>query len=139
MYRGELGSVYHGEHGLRTLREVACTHLAITRDLIRVMARVKATLGDSLYRPAGLCTSPPGRMARQAGGTERASPSGILLSAVDALAALPQQGRHELLVKSRKHSAVKLLRQIPAIGPIRAALRVAIMQTPRRFRTKRQL
>jgi transposase len=34
---------------------------------------------------------------------------------------------------------VKLLRQIPAIGPIRSALLVAILQTPHRFRTKRQL
>jgi Transposase IS116/IS110/IS902 family len=30
-------------------------------------------------------------------------------------------------------------RQIPAIGPIRAALLVALLQTPHRFRTKRQL
>ena len=34
---------------------------------------------------------------------------------------------------------MKLLRQIPAIGPIRAAMLVALLQTPHRFRTKRQL
>jgi hypothetical protein len=34
---------------------------------------------------------------------------------------------------------VTLLRQIPPIGPIRAALLVALLQTPHRFRTKRQL
>ena len=34
---------------------------------------------------------------------------------------------------------MKLLRQIPAIGPTRAALLVALLQTPHRFRTKRQL
>jgi hypothetical protein len=32
-----------------------------------------------------------------------------------------------------------LLRQIPSIGPIRAALLIALIQTPHRFRTKRQL
>ena len=32
-----------------------------------------------------------------------------------------------------------MLRQIPGIGPIRAALLVALLQTPDRFRTKRQL
>ena len=37
------------------------------------------------------------------------------------------------------HHAVKLLRQIPSIGPIRAALLVALLQTPHRFRSKRQL
>jgi transposase len=34
---------------------------------------------------------------------------------------------------------MRLLRQIPSIGPIRAALLIALMQTPHRFRTKRQL
>jgi transposase len=43
------------------------------------------------------------------------------------------------LAEGRKHSATKLLRQIPSIGPIRAVLLVALIQTPHRFRTKRQL
>jgi transposase len=56
-----------------------------------------------------------------------------------ALLLLHQQGRRELLAESRKHEATKLLRQIPSIGPIRAALLLALLQTPHRFRTKRQL
>jgi hypothetical protein len=32
-----------------------------------------------------------------------------------------------------------MLRQIPSLGPIRSALAVALIQTPHRFRTKRQL
>lgn len=32
-----------------------------------------------------------------------------------------------------------MLREIPCIGPIRAALLIALIQTPHRFRTKRQL
>jgi len=43
------------------------------------------------------------------------------------------------LAESKKHKASKLLRQIPSIGPIRAALLIALIQTPHRFRTKRQL
>ena len=58
---------------------------------------------------------------------------------LDALRCLHRQVRHDLLVESRKHPAIELLRQIPSIGPIRAALLVALMQTPQRFRTKRQL
>ena len=50
-----------------------------------------------------------------------------------------QAARRELLRESRKHAPVKLLRQIPAIGPIRSALLVALLQTPHRFRSKRQL
>jgi Transposase IS116/IS110/IS902 family len=50
-----------------------------------------------------------------------------------------QQVRRELLGESQKHPAWKLLCQIPSIGPIRAAVLIGILQTPHRFRTKRQL
>ena len=53
--------------------------------------------------------------------------------------ALRQAVRRDLLAESRKHGATKLLRQIPSIGPIRAAVLIALLQTPHRFRTKRQL
>src|SRR6516164_2339682 len=42
---GMLRPVYHGEHGLRTLRELARSYQTISKDLARVMNRVKA-----LYR-----------------------------------------------------------------------------------------
>jgi transposase len=58
---------------------------------------------------------------------------------LDALQTLRHEVRKDLLVESRKHNATKSLRQIPCIGPIRAAQLVALMQTPHRFRTKRQL
>ena len=56
---------------------------------------------------------------------------------LDALRVLRQASRRELLAESKKHKASKLLRQIPSIGPIRAALLIALIQTPHRFRTKR--
>jgi hypothetical protein len=52
---------------------------------------------------------------------------------------LRQQARRELLAESRKHPITAKLRQIPSLGPIRSALAVALIQTPHRFRTKRQL
>jgi transposase len=58
---------------------------------------------------------------------------------LDALRLVRQQARKELLAEAKKHRATKLLRQIPGIGPLRAAHLVAVMQTPHRFRTKRQL
>ena len=63
----------------------------------------------------------------------------IFYQELDALQALRREVRRDLLAESRKHSATKLLRQIPCIGPIRAALLIALIQTPWRFRTKRQL
>ena len=42
---GMLSAVYHGEHGLGMLKELARSYLAVTQDLTRVMNRLKA-----LYR-----------------------------------------------------------------------------------------
>jgi len=42
LYRNKIKAVYHGEHGLRTLKELALSYLTITSDLTRVMARLKA-------------------------------------------------------------------------------------------------
>jgi hypothetical protein len=46
---GYLCSVYHGENGLRTVKELARSYLTISKDLSRVMNRVKA-----LYRSWGI-------------------------------------------------------------------------------------
>jgi hypothetical protein len=58
---------------------------------------------------------------------------------LDALVSLRPQARRKLLAESKKDSAGKWLRSIPALGPIRVALRLGIVQTPHRFRSKRPL
>jgi len=63
----------------------------------------------------------------------------LLYQQLDGLQQLRRTLRPELLAESRKHKAAKLLRQIPCIGPIRAARWIALMPTPHRFRSKRQL
>src|SRR5260370_3705070 len=62
-----------------------------------------------------------------------------LYQQLDMLQYLRQQARRELLAESRKHTITVKLRQIPSLGPVRSALAVALIQTPHRFRTKRQL
>ena len=47
---GLLRPVYHGENGLRTLKELSRSYLTISKDLTRVMNRLKA-----LYRGWGIC------------------------------------------------------------------------------------
>jgi transposase len=63
----------------------------------------------------------------------------LLYQQLDGLQTLRREVRPELLEESRNHKAAKLLRRIPCIGPIRAARLIALMQTPHRFRSKRQL
>lgn len=60
-------------------------------------------------------------------------------SAVAVLLELRQQARRERLAEARKHAITAKLSQVPYLGPIRSALAVALIQTPHRFRTKRQL
>jgi len=139
---GLLRPVYHGENGLRTLKELSRSYLTISKDLTRVMNRLKA-----LYRGWGIsCTgatvyAPHHRSEwlgkiTEAGVRRRAE---FFYQQLDALQVLRQQVRRDLLAESRNHSERKLLRQIPSIGPIRAALLMALIQTPHRFRTRRQL
>jgi len=139
---GMLRPVYHGEHGLRTLRELGRSYQTISQDLNRVMNRLKA-----LYRGWGIpCagTQVYALHSREewlnkiphAGVRRRAE---LLYEQLDGLQGLRRNLRPELLAESRKHKAAKLLRQITCIGPIRAARLLALMQTPHRFRSKRQL
>ena len=139
---GYLRSVYHGENGLRTMKELARSYLTISKDLTRVMNRVKA-----LYRSWGICCAgqqvyaPRHRSEwlNKIGETGVRRRAEFFYQQLDALRVLHKAVRRDLLAESRKHGATKLLREIPSIGAIRAALLLALIQTPQRFRTKRQL
>jgi transposase len=138
----QLHAVYHGEHGVRALKELGRSYLTITQDVTRVMNRIKALYRSWAIPCSGASVYAPRHRAEWLakiveGGVHRRAER--LYQQLDLLQSVRQEARHDLLLEGRKHSAVKLLRQIPAIGPIRAALLVALLQTPSRFRTKRQL
>jgi len=61
-----------------------------------------------------------------------------LYQELDALQQLRREVRRELIVECRKHAAAQCLQSVPFLGPIRAALLIGRVQTPHRFRTKRQ-
>jgi transposase len=142
LYLNKLSPVYHGETGVRMLRELARSYLTIVKDTTRVMSRLKA-----VYRSWAIpCAGRDVYYRRhrdqwlgkitEAGVRRRAEQ---LYLQLDMLQPLRQQARRELLAESRRHPITAKLRQIPALGPIRSALAVALIQTPNRFRTKRQL
>jgi len=139
---GSLSAVYHGERGLRTLRELSRSYLTISKDRTRVMNRLKALYQSWGIACAGTRVYSPRHRSEwlsritEAGVRCRAE---FIYQQLDRLQGLHQRVRRDLLAESRKHPATKLLRQIPSIGPIRAAVLVALLQTPDRFRTKRQL
>jgi transposase len=116
--------------------------LTITKDLTQVMTRLKAIYRSWAIPCAGQQVYAPRYRAEwlakisEAGVRRRAE---LYYQQLDALRPLHQQARQGLLAEGREHSATKLLRQIPSIGPIRAVLLLALIQTPHRFRSKRQL
>jgi transposase len=137
-----LHPVYHGEHGLRSLKELVRSYLTITKDLGRVMSRVKAIYRSWAIPCTGKQVYAPRHRAEWLGkigepGVRRRAE--FYYQQLDALRTVRQQVRRELLAESKKHKAWKLLCQIPSIGPIRAAVLLGILQTPHRFRAKRQL
>ena len=124
------------------MRERARSYLTTVQDRTRVMSRLKALYrswaipcaGREVYytrhRAAWL-----GKI-KQVGVRRRAEQ---LYQHRDVLQQLRQQVRRERLAESRKPPATAQLRQVPYLGPIRSAQFVALIQTPHRFRTKRQL
>src|SRR3989449_2386053 len=102
----DLKPVYHGQNGVRMLRELARSYLTIVKDLSRVMNRLKA-----LYRSWAIpCAGRDVYYARHRsewlgkipeGGTRRRAEQ--LYQQLGMAQHLPQQARHELLAESRKH------------------------------------
>ena len=137
-----LSVVCHGENGLRLLQGLSRSYLTISQDLGRVMNRLKAFYRSWAIPCAGTQVYAPRHRAAwlakisEAGVRRRAE---LYCQQLDALRPLHQQARKELLAEGRMHSATKLLSQIPGIGPLRAAQWVALLETPHRFRTQRQL
>ena len=139
---GSLFAVYHGENGLRMLKELARSYLTVSKDLTRVMNRLKALFHSWGIACAGTQVyAPRHRLEWLSKITEEAvrGRAEFTYQQLDGLQALRQAVRRDFLAESRKHPAIKRLREIPGMGPIRAALWVALLQTPDRFRTKRQL
>jgi len=139
---GHLSSVYHGDAGVGTLKELARSYMRLTQDVTRVMNRIKSVYHSQAIRCGGKRVYAARHRSefleqlKQPGQRRRAE---RLHAEFDVLQPLRQQARRELLAESRKYPARRALEKIPSIGPIRAALLIALIQTPHRFRTNRLL
>ena len=139
---GLLRSVYHGHSTTLKLKELVRGYETLSVDTVRTMGRIKA-----IFRGRGIRT--PGRGVYQQSQREewigRLVEPGLqqrmswLYEELDHLRALRRRAKQAMLVESRSHRAVALLRTIPQLGAVRAALIVATVDTPFRFRTKHQL
>lgn len=138
---GMLSAVYHGETSASEVQQLARSYLMLTEDTTRTMGRVKAVfrgqaiscMGRELYGPKHR-----GEYLAALGACALRRRAERLYQQLDALQQLRRQARHDLIVECRKHAAAKCLQTVPFLGPLRAAVLIGRVQTPHRFRTKRQ-
>jgi transposase len=138
---GMLSSVYHGEKSALELQHMVRCYTMLTEDTTRVMARLKAVFRGQAIACAGKKLY--GQRHREqylqqlgAGGLRRRAE--CLYRELDALQPLRRESRREMIVECRKHKAAEWLQSVPWLGPVRAALLIGRVQTPHRFRGKRQ-
>jgi len=139
---GGLRAVYHGRAGRSDLKELTRAYRALVEDCTRVMLRLKAlfraraipTRGTAVYleRSRGQWLAQlPERGARFRAET--------LYAELEVLRTLRPKAKAAMMAEARRDPAWPVLRAIPFLGPVRVALLLATMQTPWRFRTKRNL
>jgi transposase len=137
-----LSPVYHGHNSTVTLKELCRSYAALTEDTTRVMSRIKAVYRGQAIVHAGKTIYSKRRRQQwleqlaQPGLRRRAE---RLYQQLDVLQSLRRQARVDLIREGRQHDASRILSSIPFLGPIRSAVLIGRMQTPHRFRTKRQL
>jgi len=138
---GMLSRVYHDDTQTLTLKELGRSYRSLTDDTTRVMRRLKALYRSLAIDVGGKKLYTRGRreqwlnQVQQTGQRYRAE---RMFEQLDSLQALRRQIRCDLIEEGRKHAATAVLSSIPFVGAIRSALLIARVQTPFRFRTKRQ-
>lgn len=105
--------------------------------MLRIKALFRArgilTPGVSVYR-----ASHRAEWLKQVEGGARVR-AASLFAQLDVLLDLRPKAKAAMIVEARRQQGWKILRSIPFLGPIRVALILAIVGTPFRFRTKRNL
>jgi transposase len=139
---GSLRPVYHGATNVLTLKELVRNYNALVEDATRVMLRIKA-----LFRARGVRTA--GRAVyrgseREAWLEQLALPgarlrAASLLKQLDLLMEQRAKAKAAMFAEARKQPGWDVLRSIPFLGAVRVSQLLAIIGTPHRFRTKRNL
>ena len=138
---GQAGpGVFKSPSRYRSLREWARVYQMLTQDLARVKNRLKTQFARRGIRcPGGSVYSPNHRDEWLDLLPAAMQPTARLLAAeLDSLSDLKATAETSLVTESHRHRISKILETAPGIGPIRAALLIATVVTPHRFRSKRQ-
>jgi transposase len=138
---GSLKAVYHGDNGVRTLKELVRTYDCLVSDTTRVMNRLKAIYRGRAIGCAGHEIYRQERRAQwlekltERGAKQRAS---FLYQQLGALKPLRQEAKRLMVQEARRQRAYPWLLSVPQFGAVSVAQLLAIVNTPHRFRSKRQ-
>jgi len=139
---GSFNSVVYKSVGVfATLRQLCRVHSKVVGDTVRVQNRLKA-----VFRSRGIAVDGRGVY----GQSKRQSylsalplscrgAALVLYAEFDALKEIGQQAEQDLVAESHRHPASRILESCPGMGPIRVAQALAVIVSPRRFRTRQQL
>jgi transposase len=137
---GWLRGVYHGDKGVRTLKELVRNYDCLVSDTTRVKNRLKA-----LFRGRAIACSGHEvyrrdqreqwlEKLREPGAKQRAD---SLYGQLAALKPLRQVAKRELIREARRQPAYAVLMSVPQFGAVSVAQMMAVVGTPFRFRNKR--
>src|SRR6266542_3923804 len=140
--KGSLKAVYHGDNGVRTLKEVVGTYDCLVSDTTRVMNRLKAIFrgraiacgGHDIYRQDR--RKQWLEKLREPGAKQRA---GFLYEQLAALKPLRHKAKLAMVKEVRRQTAYRWLMSVPKLGPVSVAQLIAVVSTPHRFRSTRPL
>jgi transposase len=138
---GSLRAVYHGDNGVRTLKELVRTYDSLVSDTTRVMNRLKAIYRGRAVGCAGHDIYRQDRREQwlekltERGAKQRAS---FLYRQLAALKPLRHEAKQELVKEAQRQAAYLWLMSVPKLGSVSVAQLMAVVGTPYRFRSKRQ-
>lgn len=136
-----LTPVYHGEQSTRAVKELVRSYNSIVQDCTRVKNRLKAIFRARAIECNGSAVYSADERKVWTSKLDNAAirtRAGRLWEELDSLESLREEAEKDLVAEARKHAAMKNLRSIPGIGPLRAAVTLGVADTPHRFRSKRQ-
>jgi transposase len=137
-----LKAVFHNSAKVDTLKELVRIYESLVSDGTRSKLRLKAifrgraidTPGDGVYD-----AKTAGELLKQLEDKGRKFRANILIEQIAKIEELRDRAYEAMVREARRHRAFKILTALPFIGPVRSAQLMAVMVTPFRFRSKRQL
>ena len=138
---GALRAVYHGDQGMRMLKELVRSYDCLVSDTTRVMNRLKAIYRGRAIGCAGHDIYRQDRREQwlakltERGTKQRAS---FLYQQLAALKPLRHEAKQLMVKEARRQPASPWLLSVPQLGSVSVAQLLAIVGTPHRFRSKRQ-